>query len=217
MSYAFAILLAALCFAAMAFVFRLPRKTWALIAAALALGLAGYATQASPDLKGAPGKTAAIEPEEGWAVVEMRKELVGSNDRSTSPLLITADALARQGEYADSAALLRGIVHDNPRDTEAWLALGNVLTFQADGLMTPASQYAYRQADTLSPDSAGPAFFIGWAAIRQGRLIEGRELWAQKLKAMPEGAPGREELARRLANFDQVLRKLVEQADAKRH
>ena len=96
-------------------------------------------------------------------------------------------------------------------------AVPNVLTFQAEGLMTPASQYAYRQAETLSPDGAGPAFFIGWAAIRQGRLLEGRELWAQKLKAMPEGTPGREELAKRLANFDQLLRKLVEQADAKQH
>jgi cytochrome c-type biogenesis protein CcmH len=121
--------------------------------------------------------------------------------------------LARQGNYADAATLLRGIVHDNPNDSEAWLALGNALTFQAEGMMTPASLLAYRRAEELDPQGAGPAFFVGWALIRQGKLIEGREIWAQKLQEMPEDAPGRKELAARLANFDEVLRKLVEQAD----
>jgi cytochrome c-type biogenesis protein CcmH len=198
-----------------AFVFRLPRKAWTLVLTALVLGLAGYATQASPDLKGAPGKEPDAEAQEGWAVVDMRKDLVGANDRSKAPLLITADALARRGNYSDAGSLLRGIIHDNPDDTEAWLAYANSLTFQAEGITTPAAMYAYGRAEQLSPGSAGPAFFVGWALIRQGKLIEGRELWAQKLKAMPADAPGRAELAKRLANFDAVLMKLVEQADAK--
>lgn len=215
MSIVFAMLLAAACFAVIAFVFRLPRKAWTLLLTALVLGLAGYATQASPDLKGAPGQPRKEAAQEGWAVVDMRKALVGANDRSKDPLTITSDAFARRGDFNQAATLLRGIVHDNPNDAEAWLALGNALTFQAEGLMTPAALLAYRRAEALSPDAAGPAFFIGWALIRQGKLIEGREIWAQKLKEMPEDAPGRQELAQRLASFDDVLRKLVEQANAK--
>jgi cytochrome c-type biogenesis protein CcmH len=164
-------------------------------------------------LKGAPGKLPQRDTDVDWAVVDMRKDLVGANDRSPAPLIVTADALARQGNFADASTLLRGIVHDNPGDAEAWLALGNALTFQADGMMTPAALLAYRRAEQLSPNGAGPAFFVGWSLIRQGKLLEGREAWAQKLKEMPEGSPGREELAKRLANFDAVLRKLVEQAN----
>jgi cytochrome c-type biogenesis protein CcmH len=215
MSIVFAMLLAAACFAVIVFVFGLPRKAWSLLLTALVLGLAGYVTQASPDLKGAPGKAPKEAAQEGWAVVDMRKSLVGADDRSKDPLVITSDAFARRGDFNQAATLLRGIVQENPNDAEAWLALGNALTFQAEGLMTPASLLAYRRAEQLSPGGAGPAFFIGWALIRQGKLIEGREIWAQKLKEMPEDAPGRKELAQRLASFDQVLRKLVEQAGAK--
>jgi len=213
MSFAIAILLAGLCFAAIAFVFNVPRKAWALVLTALVLGLAGYASQASPDLKGAPGKPPALQGEEGAAVVDMRKDLVGPNERSGNPLLVTADAYVRRGDYAVAGTLLRTIVHDNPNDSEAWLALGNALTFQADGMLTPASQLAYRRASQLAPDSPGTAFFVGWSLIRQGKLLEGRQLWAGKLEEMPPGAPGRDALAQRLANLDAALRQLLEQAD----
>lgn len=212
MSLVVAILLAGACFAAIAFVFKVPRKAWTLVLTALVLGLAGYASQASPDLKGAPGKPPALQREEGAAVVDMRKDLVGPDQRSGNPLLVTADAYVRRGDYPVAGTLLRTIVHDNPNDAEAWLALGNALTFQADGMLTPASQLAYRRASELAPDSAGTAFFVGWSLIRQGKLLEGRQLWATRLQEMPEGAPGRDALARRLANLDDALRQLLEQA-----
>ena len=215
MSLLVAMLLAALCFAAIAFVFGLPRKAWTLLLTALTLGLAGYALQGSPSLPGAPGKPPQATSEEGGAVVDMRKELVGANEQSREPLLITADALVRRGQYANGAVLLRGVVHDNPQDSESWLALGNALTFQADGMLTPASLLAYRRASQLAPDSAGPAFFVGWALIRQGKLREGREVWLGKLQTMPKDAPGRDALAERLANFDEVLKKLLEEAGEK--
>ncbi|WEK46757.1 MAG: cytochrome C biosynthesis protein [Candidatus Andeanibacterium colombiense] len=215
MSFVFAILLAAASFAAIAFVFRLPRNAWTLVLTALVLGLAGYASQASPDLAGAPGHPPKDDTEVDWAVIDMRKGLVPPNLHSTAPLLVTADALARRGQYADAGVLLRGIVHENPNDSEAWLALGNALTFQADGVMTRAALLAYRRSEALAPNSGAPAFFVGWAMIRQGKLLEGRQVWADKLKQMPADAPGRDELAKRLANFDQILMKLVQQGNAK--
>ncbi len=68
-------------------------------------------------------------------------------------------------------------------------------------MMTPASLLAYRRASQLEPDSAGPAFFVGWALIRQGKLIEGREVWAGKLEEMPEDAPGRDGAGRATREF----------------
>ncbi|KPL67204.1 hypothetical protein SZ64_03295 [Erythrobacter sp. SG61-1L] len=213
MSWVIAILLAIVCFAVFAFAFRLPRKSWTVLLAALALGLAGYALQGSPGLPGAPGKARADQAEEGWAIVDMRKQLVGETERSKDPLMLTADALVRKGQYSNAARLLRGAIHTNPQDSESWLALGNALTFQADGMLTPAALYAYRRAAQISPDSAGPAFFVGWALIRQGKLIEGREVWAGRLESMPKDAPGRDVLEKRLAGYDQILRKLVEESE----
>ncbi|HTN15410.1 MAG TPA: tetratricopeptide repeat protein [Sphingomonadaceae bacterium] len=212
MSWIIAILLACACFAGCAFVFKLPRKSWTVLLAALALGLSGYALQGSPNLPGAPGKARTDRAEEGWAVVDMRKQLVGESERSRDALMVTADALVRKGQYSNAANLLRGVVRNNPKDSEAWLALGNTLTFQADGMLTPAALLSYRRAAQLAPDSAGPAFFVGWALIRQGKLIEGREVWVGRLESMPKDAPGRDVLEKRLADYDQVLRKLVEEA-----
>ena len=212
MSWIIAIVLAAACFGVFAFLLKLPRKSWAAVLAALALGLAGYALQGSPDLPGAPGQPRADKAEEGGAIVEMRQQLVGPSDKSRNPLVLTADALVRRGQFSNAAVLLRGAVHDNPKDAEAWLALGNALTFQADGMLTPAALLSYRRAAQLSPDSAGPAFFVGWALIRQGKLIEGREVWAGRLESMPKDAPGRDVLEKRLEGYDQILRKLVEEA-----
>ena len=206
------ILLAALCFAAIVVTFRLTRKAWAVLLAALSLGLAGYATQASPGLPGAPGKARIPQDQEGWGIVETRNELIGSNDRSNNKLVVTADALVRRGQYANAAALLQSVVRDDPDDGDAWLALANALTFHADGTLTPATLYAYRRASQAAPDSAGPAFFVGVGLIGQGRLVEAHQIWSERLSTMPEDAPGREQLAARLDELEELMRRIAQQA-----
>lgn len=212
MNWFVAILLALICFAGFALAFRVPRKVWPVILVALALGLAGYALQASPGLEGAPRQAATESGDEGWRLVDLRKELMGSKDTASSNLVVTADALVRHGQFSNAANLLSGAVEKSPNDGEAWLALANALAFQADGELTPAALFAYRRAAQLAPESAGPSFFVGLSLIRQGRLIDGRELWAQKLRTMPEGAPGREVLAQQLGDLDLLLRKIAESA-----
>ncbi len=204
------ILLAAACFAAFAFIFNVPKPAWSATAAMLALGLAGYASQASPGLPSAPRSSTAPIEEEGWRIVDLRKELIGETGRSGSNFVLTADAFMRKGQYANAANLLRGAVKQNPGDAEAWLALANALAFQADGVLTPAAMLAYRRADEAAPGSAGPPYFIGLSLIRQGRLIEGREIWAEQLESMPEDAPGRSVLAQRLGRLDELLRRIAE-------
>src|SRR5690349_9848733 len=133
MTWVFAIALALVAFAVAAFVFRVPRQGWTTFAAALALGLAGYAVQASPNTPGAPAAGAPGPDQVDWAFVDARREMVSEEARSRSNAMIVADAYARQGRYADSAEILRGAVADNPRDGEAWLALGNALVEHSDG------------------------------------------------------------------------------------
>lgn len=202
MTWLLAIVLALAAFAVAVFAFRVDRGGWTTVAAALAVGLAGYALQASPDVPGSPAQPSARVGEDGWQMVDLRKEMVASANRSNSAKLIIADGYARRGQYADAATVLRGAVADNPRDAEAWLALGNALVEHADGALTQPALLAYRRAEAHDPAGLGPGFFLGLALIRQGRFEEARALWRGTLEAAAEDAAGREALAERLARLE---------------
>ena len=205
MTWLLAIALALAAFALGAFVFGVKRSGWTTFAAALALGLAGYALQASPNVPGAPAAGAPAPGEVDWAFVDARKEMVRIGDRSGSKNIIVADALARRGRYADAATMLRGAVSENPRDGEAWLALGNALVEHADGALTQPALLAYRRAAELQPQAVGPGYFLGFALIRQGRIMEARGVWQATLESASADAEGRAALQERLARLDQLI------------
>jgi len=212
MSWVIAIFLALAAFAVLAFVFRQPRGNWTVLLAALAFGLAGFATQASPGLPGAPAQPNKTVAEEGPQFVLLRNELVGQSAKSRSPYILMADERLRRGKYEGAITLLRGVVSNNPKDGDAWLALANALFLHADGRMTPAARMAYLNADSELPNSAAPTFFIGVVDIREGRLVDAHRLWSQRLALLPEDAPGRAILEQRLAVLDELLRRIVEES-----
>lgn len=197
--------LALAAFALAVFAYAIGRRLWSALGATLALGLAGYALQASPGLPGAPAEVAAPAERVDWVFVEARKEMVGEDDRSRSQRLIVADAFARQRQYEDAASFLRLALAENPRDGEAWLALANVLVEHADGTLTEPALLAFRRADARAPGAVGPGYFLGLALIRQGRLLEGRQVWQSALEAANADAAGREALETRLARLDALL------------
>ena len=205
MSWLIAIALALAAFAAAVFLFRVPRNGWTTIAAALALGLAGYALQASPDIRGAPTASRANHGDAAWALVDERKSMTGDDARSRNDKLIIADAYARRGQYADAAGILRGAIADDPGDAEAWLALGNALVEHTGGVLTEPAMLAYRRAAELDSQGVGPGYFLGIALIRQGRLDEAAALWRATLEAAPPAAAGRDALALRLERLDLLL------------
>ena len=205
MSWVLAILLAVAAFAVAVVAFRVERRGWTTIAAALALGLAGYALQASPGIPAAPAAPAAQAGEASWALVDERRAMFALGDRSTSDKLIIADGYARRGHFADAAAILRGALADNPRDAEAWLALGNALVEHAGGALTEPALLAYRRAAELDPGGTGPGYFLGLALIRQGRLGDARALWQATIEGAPADAAGREVLALRLERLTTLL------------
>ena len=101
--------------------------------------------------------------------------------------------------------MLRAAVSENPRDAEAWLALGNALVEHADGALTQPALLAYRRAAELDPTGAGPGYFLGFALIRQGRLMDARGVWASTLETASEDAAGREGLEESLARLDALI------------
>ncbi len=206
MSWIVAIVLALAAFAVGVLVFRLPRVTWASLGAALVFGLAGYTLQASPDLPGAPAAQAREAYQDEWQLLDARRLLVGDENRSRNNWLITADAFFQRGQFTDAAGFLRNAVEQDPDDFEAWLALGNVLTEQADGVLTQASVYSYRQASTIAPSSPAPGYFLGLALIRQGRMMEAQGVWRGALEQMgEEESPARSFMTERTERLDAML------------
>lgn len=211
MTWIIAVLVALAAFGVAVAVFRLPRATWTSLATALVFGLAGYTLQASPAIPGAPKDAVAESYTDEWEMIPSRQLLVTGADKSSDPALITADAFARQGQFEDAAAFYRTIVTRAPRDFEAWVALGNALVEQADGQLTQASVYAYRQANLLRPASAAPGYFLGLSLVRQGRMMEARGVWREALDGMgqePADSSARAFMVDRTQKLDTMLQQM---------
>ncbi|HSQ95067.1 MAG TPA: cytochrome C biosynthesis protein [Croceibacterium sp.] len=209
--------LALVAFAAMVLAFRLPRAAWTTALAALALGLAGYAAQGSWNMSGAPKEAAPLEPGEGANLVELRRAVLPDEMWSSHNAIITADALTRRDRYADAATILLGATRANPRDGEAWLALGNNLVAAADGAMTPAAQLAYRRAEGAAPQSPGVPFFIGVMQLQAGNFVGARGLWSEAAKRAPEGSEARQTIESRIARLDAIMQQMMKMQQAQPH
>lgn len=204
MTWLIALGLAALCCATLVFVFKVPRHGWEALGAALLLGIAGYAVQAK-QLPGAPKTAAMAQNDDGKALVAARQQLRVGPPQQGNSWLVIADAQVRNGRYADASTLLLGAVEQNAKDSESWLALGIALISHAEGNLSPAALYAFRQASTADPAAPGPPFFLGLALAQNGRLDEGRTLWTSLLKAAPPGAPWRAELQARITSLEAFI------------
>jgi cytochrome c-type biogenesis protein CcmH len=185
----------------------LPRGQWQAAASALMLGLAGYALQANPNLADAPKAAAPTVDKDGAAMVAARNALAGGAGLPSNRYLLIADAMARQGHYADAATVLLGAIESDPKDGESWLALANALSGHADGTLTPAALYAYRKAGEAAPGNPGPPFFLGLTLARSGRFADARAAWAGLLAASPADAPWRADLQQRLTELDALMTK----------
>ena len=187
------------------FAFRVPRGGLELLGAALLVGMAGYALQGSPGQPAAPKIPAEKVSGEGSAELIAARQKLGEGAVQGDSHVVIADALARHGQFADAAEVLRGAVDKDPANAEAWLAMANALVGHAEGTISPAALYAYGQAARAAPNSPGPSFFLGMALIQSGRLGEGRALWADLLARSPKEAPWRADLEKRLAELDSFM------------
>ncbi len=181
------------------------RSGWEAIAAALLLGLAGYATQGHPGMPGAPKPPQQEIAGNAAAIVETRQKLLADKDPQASSWQVIADALARNGRFADASTVLLGAVQKDPKNADAWLALANSLVGHAEGNLSPAAQLAYRRAAEADPSHPGPPFFMGLAMAQSGRFADARALWAELLARSPADAPWRADLEVRLAQLDAFI------------
>jgi len=197
--------LAILALGALIFVGRLPRHAYEIAAAALLLGLAGYAWQGRPGLAGSPRQSA----ENGGApfdekLAEQRRGLAERYGKAGQWLMLS-DGLGRQGKTKEAANVLLSGLRETPDDPNLWLGFGNALVAHAGGVLSPAADFAYRRAMTIDPDGPAPRYFYGLALARAGQLKEARALWAPLAASAPEGSEVRKELELNIARIDAML------------
>lgn len=203
MTWVSVILLALAAFALLVLLLGKSHSGHTAIGAALLVGLAGYAAQSHPSLPGSP--TAAREKVVGDPAVVAARQKLANAPPGSDKWLVIADALARNGQYADAATVLRGSVKSNPQNSDAWLAMANALVSHADQTLTPAAILAFRHAEEAAPGNPGPSFFFGLALAQSGRLKEARETWAALLAKTPPDAPWRTDLVQRLRQLDAFI------------
>jgi len=196
--------LAAIVFAVLVFVLKVPRAGWEIAGAALLFGLAGYAVQGHPGLPGAP-KAPVEDQRAADATLLRQRQQMGARFGEGQSWLVVSDALSREGQFRAAADFLGRAVAQHPGDADLWVALGNALTGHSDGMITPAAQFAFRRAAKIDPDHPGPPFFMGMVLAQSGHLVEARAMWADLLKRAPADAPFRADLVARLARLDQLI------------
>jgi len=156
-------------------------------AAALLFGGAGYALQGRPELSGSPAQ--GSEAADIFPLTEARQAFYGNFTPAESWLRM-AEALARDGQSADSIGLLQNAVRRYPGDPQLWIGLGNALVDHGRGL-TPPAALAYQRAAELGPGYPGPHFFLGLALARSGDRAGALKEWKQILATAPKDASWR--------------------------
>ncbi len=182
---------------------RLPVRDMAAPAAALLLGLAGYAWQGSPAL---PGHEVAASDNAGKfdeRLAEKRRS-IGERLGPASKWLIMSDGIARQGNSEDAANILTSGLKDMPEDADLWVGLGNALLSHGGGRLSPGADYAYRQALRYDPDGISPPYFYGLALAQSGQFDSAKEIWAELAGRLPEDAELRAELVRNIAMLNRL-------------
>ncbi|WHO37131.1 cytochrome C biosynthesis protein [Sphingobium sp. AP49] len=195
----------ALAFLLLLFVGRMPRSAREIVAAALLLGLAGYAWQGHPGLPGAPRKLAdggAVQFDEKLA--EQRRGLA-ERYGPAGQWLIMSDSYGRRGLTKEAANILLSGLKQTPDDPNLWLGLGNALVAHADGVVSPSADYAYRQALRLDPAGPAPRYFYGLALARAGQLQAARDLWLPLARSAPAGSQVKAELEANIGRIDAML------------
>lgn len=190
---------------ALVFIGRIGRAAWEITAAALLLGLAGYAWQGHPSLAGAPkeraDKVAANFDEE---LAERRRGMAERYGKAGQWLMLS-DGLGRQGKTKEAANVLLAGLKETPDDSNLWLGLGNALVAHGGGALSPGAEFAFRRAMAIDPEAPAPRYFYGLALAKSGQLQGAKELWQPLADSAPAGSTIKAELETNIARIDAML------------
>lgn len=169
-------LLSVLSLSALVFFVRSSKGLWQVAAAAVLLGMAGYALQGRPSLPPAPAQPLEASAVGATQLVEIRADMDESFG-SAKRWLVTADSFAKQGDYPLSASYIQSGLRKDPENADLWSALGLQLMLASEGQMSPAAQLAFDKARAIRPKYPAPYYFAGLARLFAGDLDGAILLW----------------------------------------
>ena len=169
-------LLSVLSLFALVFFVRSSKGLWQVAAAAVLLGMAGYALQGRPSLPPAPAQPLEASAVGATQLVEIRADMDESFG-SAKRWLVTADSFAKQGDYPLSASYIQSGLRKDPQNADLWTALGLQLMLASEGQMSPAAQLAFDKARAIRPKYPAPYYFAGLARLFAGDLDGAILLW----------------------------------------
>lgn len=183
---------------------RIPAASRPLAAAAIMLGLAGYALQGSPALSGKP-VVIADEPDGFGDRLTDPRQGMSNRFGPAAMWLGMSDGLARAGKTEMAARTLEKGLEKYPDNVDLWVGLGNALVAHGGGAMSPAAALAFDEAARYDPTHPAPPFFAGLALAQGGDLAGAQMVWGQLLERSPADAPWRPDLEQRLAQLRSAL------------
>ncbi|MFN3620064.1 hypothetical protein [Sphingorhabdus sp.] len=162
--------------AVLVFFVRRSKGLWQIAAAAVLLGMTGYALQGRPATPPSPAKPVAASEVAATQLVAIRADMDQSFG-SAKRWLVTADSFAKQGDYTLSAAYIQSGLKTDPQNPDLWSALGLQLMLASEGQMSPPAQLAFDKARAIRPNYPAPYYFAGLARLFAGDLDGAILLW----------------------------------------
>lgn len=170
----------------------LSRGPLFLVGASMSLGLVGYALQGQPALPSAYPKEkpaqAAVPASDGAS-----DNLMGRFGGEAEALK-QAESYFRIGRPDLAARVIKLAISGNPNSPALWTGLGNALVAQGKGFLTPAAEFAYKKALSLTPGYPGALYFYAVSLVENQRVEEARPLFKLLLDGIPDDAPFRAQL-----------------------
>jgi len=159
---------------------RASKGFWQIAAAAVLLGMTGYALQGRPSAPSSPAKPLAARDVGATQLIDIRSDMDQSFG-GAKRWLVTADSFAKQGDYASAASYIQSGLRSDPKNSDLWSALGLQLMLASEGQMSPPAQLAFDKARAIRPNHPAPYYFTGLARMISGDLNGGVLLWEKTL------------------------------------
>ena len=114
---------------------------------------------------------------------------VARSSPATAPATDESASSAMRAELVRAIAAVRARLAQQPDDPEALGALGELLTRQADGVVTPEAQLSLRRALEKTPADPRAMFYLGLAEAQGGDSKAALERWRRLAERSPADAP----------------------------